>query len=144
MPAPAPRRPLAVPALVLLLAVALTGCGAGEDPEPEGRAPVVVRPSLPQVASGVTQDGVPLLVNVGYAEGRVTGAAGPVSLRRNTPVRVTVISDVTDEVLVRGYEVRAQLTVGQPVQVAFIADRVGTFEVVLEDTGTVLTRLVVG
>ena len=49
-----------------------------------------------------------------------------------------------DKVLVRGYEVRERLTVGQPVQVAFIADRVGTFEIVPEDTGTVLTRVVVG
>ena len=106
--------------------------------------PIVVRPSLPQVASGVPQDGVPLLVNVGYSEGRVTGASSSGRLRQNTPVRVTVISDVTDKVLVRGYEVRAQLTVGQPVQVAFIADRVGAFEIVLEDTGTVLARLVVG
>ena len=144
MPALARLRPLSRPALVLVVAAALAGCGGGEDPEPGSRAPVLVRPSLPQVASGVTQDGVPLLVNVGYSEGSVTGASRSVSLRQNTPVRVTVISDKTDKVLVRGYEVREQLAVGQPVQVAFIADRVGTFEIVPEDTGTVLTRVVVG
>lgn len=144
MPAPALVRPLTRTALLLVLATGLAGCGADEDPLPSGDAPVVARPSLPDVADGVTQDGVPQLVNVGYVAGRVTGAGGTVPLQRNTRVRLTVLTDTAETVLVRGYDARAQLTVDEPVQLTFIADRAGTFEVVLEQSRTVLTRLVVG
>jgi hypothetical protein len=130
--------------LALGVGLALTGCGPSVDPRPSGSAPVVVRPSLPSVASGISQAGVPELINVGIANGVVTGASGPVAIAQNTPVRLTVLSDTAETLLVSGYELRAQLTVGEPVQLAFIADRTGRYEVVLEESGTVLTTLQVG
>jgi len=130
--------------LALGVGLALTGCGPSVDPRPSGSAPVVVRPSLPSVASGISQAGVPELINVGIANGVVTGASGPVAVAQNTPVRLTVLSDTAETLLVSGYELRAQLTVGEPVQLAFIADRTGRYEVVLEESGTVLTTLQVG
>ena len=134
-----PRR--AAVLLVLCTGLVLTGCGADVDPEPSGRAPVVVRPSLPSVASGVAQAGVPRLINVGIEDGVLTGASGVVSVAQNTPVRLTVLTDTAERLLVRGYELRAQLTVDEPVQLAFIADRTGSYPVVLEESGTVLTTL---
>jgi len=127
--------------LALGVGLALTGCGPSVDPEPSGSAPVVVRPSLPSVASGVAQVGVPQLINVGIAGGVVTGATGPVTVAQNTPVRLTVLTDTAEMLLVKGYDLRAQLTVDEPVQLAFIADRTGRYEVVLEESGTVLTTL---
>lgn len=144
MPASTPVRPLARTALALALGACLAGCGDSVDPEPSGAAPVVVRPSLPAVASGIAQTGVPRLVNVGYADGRVTGESGSVAIAQNTPVRLTVLTDTAEKLLVRGYDLRAQLTVGEPVQLELIADRRGSFEVLLEESGTVLTRLDVG
>lgn len=140
MPAAA-ARPLTRTALALALGLGLVACGDDVDPMPSAEAPRTVTPSLPQVASGVTQQGVPQLVNVGLRDGRVTGASGPVALQKDTPVRLTALTDTADTLLVEGYDLRAQLTVDEPVQLAFIADRVGRFEVVLEDSGTVLTVL---
>lgn len=145
MPAAAarPARPLARTAGALLLALTLLGCGDDVDPEPSGAAPTVVAPSLPSVASGVTQAGVPQLVNVTVRDGVVTGAAGSIALATNTRVRLTVLADTADTLLVDGYDLRAKVTIDDPVQLAFIADRPGTFAVRLEKAGTVLTRLVV-
>ena len=136
-----PARTARRTALPLVLGASLSACGASVDPEPSGRAPVVVAPSLPSVASGVTQVGVPKLVNVGLSKGVVTGARGTVRMARNTPVRLTVLTDTSQTLLVEGYALRAQLTVDEPVQLAFIADRKGTFRVVLEPSGTLLTQL---
>ena len=131
-------------ATALVVAIALAGCGASVDPKPAGPAPVLVQPSLPSVASGISQAGVPLPINVTVAGGSITGTAAVIDVRRHTPVRLTVLADVTDRLLVKGYDLRAQVTVGEPVQLSFIADRTGTFDVVLEAAGTRLTRLVVG
>ena len=142
MPAPATLIRSAATALVVTLALA--GCGDSVDPKPSGPAPVLVQPSLPSVASGIGQAGVPLPINVTVTGGSITGAAAVIDVRRNTRVRLTVLADVADRLLVKGYDLRAQVTVGEPVQLTFIADRSGTFDVVLEDAGTRLTRLVVG
>ena len=131
-------------AAALVVTAALAGCGASVDPEPSGPAPVLVQPSLPSVASGIAQAGVPLPINVTITGGAITGAAAQIDVRLNTPVRLTVLADVADRLLVKGYGLRTQVTVGEPVQLTFIADRTGTFDVVLEDAGTRLTRLVVG
>lgn len=144
MTAPAPLSRSATAALVGCLALLLAGCGDSVDPEPSGPAPVLVQPSLPSVASGIGQAGVPLPINVTITGGAITGAAATIDVPRNTPVRLTVLADVADRLLVKGYDLRTQVTVGEPVQLSFIADRSGTFDVVLEDAGTRLTRLVVG
>ncbi len=131
-------------ATAFAVTLALAGCGASVDPEPSGPAPILVQPSLPSVASGVAQEGVPLPINITITNGEITGANATIDVRRNTPVRLTVLADVADRLLVKGYGLRTQVTVGRPVQLSFIADRAGTYDVVLEDAGTRLTRLVVG
>ncbi len=135
-----PVRGLALAALCAT-AVTLAGCGDGADPEPSGRAPLLVQPSQPSVADDITQEGVPQLVSVTLADGAVTGAIGSVPVALNTRVRLTALTDTSEVLLVQGYGVRAQLTVGEPVQLTFIADRRGTFPVVLEASGKVLTTL---
>jgi len=93
------------------------------------------------VADGVSQEGVPKLINLVVTGKAVSGVESTVAVARNTPVRLTVLADTADVLLVRGYDVRTQLTVGEPVQVAFLASRPGDAAVVLERTGTVLTTL---
>lgn len=98
-------------------------------------------PSLPSVADGISQLGVPQLVNLVVTNGVVTGVPATVEVGINAPVRLTVLSDAAAVLLVRGYDVRVQLTVDQPGQVEFLAARTGDFDVVLEPSGLVLTTL---
>ena len=127
----------------LVLALSLGACGDSADPEPSGPLPPRAAPSLPSVADGVSQEGVPQLVNLLVQDGRVQGVGATVEVRLNARVRLTVIADTADVLLVRDYDVRAQLAVDQPTQVEFLVSRQGDVEVVLQQTGQVLTTLVV-
>lgn len=131
-----------MPLLLRLLSVLvlLSACG-GTDPEPSGLRPPRAAPSLPSVADGVSQDGVPRLVNLVVTGGQVTGVEGIVEIGINSPVRLTVVSDTADVLLVRDYDLRAQLPVDQPTQLEFLAGRTGDVAVVLEQSGILLTTL---
>lgn len=131
------------PVLALLLAAPLAACG-GEDPVPAGDRPLVARPDNPAVASAVADPTAPRIISVVVTDGGLTGDTGVVSVKPNVPVRIVVISDETDTVLVQGYDLRALATADVPVQLDFLADRAGDFPVVLEDSGIELTRLRVG
>lgn len=86
---------------------------------------------------------MPQLVSLLVQGGRVQGVGATVDVRLNSRVRLTVIADTADVLLVRDYDVRAPLAVDQPTQVEFLAARQGDVEVVLEQTGQVLTTLIV-
>lgn len=132
------------PALALLLgpslAVSLASCG-GADPVPSGDRPVVVQPDTPSVASSVADPNAPRIISIVVTGRSTTGDTGVVALKRNVPVRLVVITDDTDTVLVEGYGLRALATAEVPVQLDFIAAKAGEFAVVLEDSGLELTRL---
>ena len=130
-------------ALALLLAVPLAGCG-GSDPVPAGERPVVVEADDLEVADSVADPTTPRIVSVVVEDGRLTGDTGVVEVRRNVLVRLTVISDRTDTVVVQGYGLEALATAEVPVQLDFLADRAGDFPVVLRDSGLEVTRLRVG
>lgn len=127
-------------ALALLLALPLTAC-SGEDAVPSGELPITVPADNPDVASAVADPTAPRLVSVVVTDGRLTGDTGVVEIRRNTRVRLVVISDRTDTAVVEGYDLTALATAEVPVQLDFIADEPGTFRVVLRRSGTQLTTL---
>ena len=129
--------------LALLLVVPLAACG-GEDAVPSGERPIVAEPDNPSVAESVEDPTAPRIVSIVVTEGRLTGDTGVVQLKRNVPVRVVVITDDADTLLVKGYDLRAVATAEVPVQVEFIADQAGDFPIVLEESGIELTRLRVG
>ena len=124
--------------------VVLTGCGSDEPITPSGPAPVVVEPDNPSVASSVADPRAPRIVSVVVTDGELTGDTGVVDVRQNAPVRVVVISDEADTVVVEGYGLSALATAEVPVQLDFLADRAGEYRVVLEDSGLELARLRVG
>jgi hypothetical protein len=140
-----PRRRVLRPSRALALAVLLTasvaGCGSEEEPTPSGPRPVLAQPSLPGVASGIRQEGQPRLVNLIVIGDRVSGVGEVVEIELGVPVRLTVTSDVADVLVVQGIGASAQLTVDEPVQLSFHADRAGEFPVVLSGDDRVLTRL---
>lgn len=129
------------PVLALLLAVPLAACGAGEEPTPSGARPVLAEPDNPSVASGIADPTAPRIVSIVVDGDRLTGDTGVVELARNVPVRLVVISDRADTVVVRGLDLTALAVAEVPVQLDFVASRAGEFAVVLDDAGTELTRL---
>jgi len=130
-------------ALVLLLTVPLAACG-GADPVPAGERPLLAEADNPDVADSVEDPSAPRIVSVVVSDGERTGDTGVVTVGRNVPVRLVVISDRTDTVLVQGYGLQALATAEVPVQLDFIADQAGEFPVVLRESGLELTRLRVG
>lgn len=138
-----PLRTVVRPVLALLLVVPLSACGGG-DVVPSGERPLLVEADNPDVADAVEDPTAPRLVSIVVNDGRLTGDTGVVDLRRNAPVRLVVISDRTDTVVVEGYDLEALATAEVPVQLDFIADEAGEFAVVLRDSGVELTRLRVG
>lgn len=139
---PSLRAPLRL-VLALLLTATVAACG-GEEPAPSGDRPLVAQPDNPAVASAVADPTAPRIISVVVTDGELTGDTGVVQVAPNVPVRLVVISDETDTVLVQGYDLRALATAEVPVQLEFIADQAGDFPVVLENSGTELTRLRVG
>lgn len=137
MPSP---RSVVRPALALLIAAALAACGGGE-PVPAGERPIVAEADNLDVAEGVADPTTPRIVSVVVTDGTLTGDTGVVPIQRNVRVRLVVISDRSDTVLVQGYGVQALATADEPVQVEFIADRAGDFPVVLRESGLEVTRL---
>lgn len=140
---PSLRVPLRL-VLAVLLALAAAACGGQEQPAPSGDRPVLAVPDNPSVASAVADPRSPRIISVVVTDGKRTGDVGVVALQPNVPVRLVVISDDADTVLVQGYDLRALATADVPVQLDFIADQPGQFAVVLEDSGLELTRLKVG
>lgn len=130
-------------ALALLLAAPLAACG-GADPVPAGERPILAEADGFDVADAVDDPTTPRIVSVVITDGRITGDTGIVPIKRNAPVRLTVISDSTDTVLVQGYGLEALATAEVPVQLEFIASRSGDFPVVLRESGLEVARLRIG
>ena len=128
------------PLLALLLLLPLAACG-GEEPTPSGERPVLADAENPDIADGVDDSETPRIVSIVITEGEATGDTGVVTIPRNAPVRLVVISDETDTVLVQGYELQALATAEVPVQLDFIADEAGDFPVVLRESDRTLTTL---
>lgn len=136
---PSPALSLAL-SLAVSAALTLAAC-SGEEPVPSGERPVVAQPENPSVASGIADPTAPRIVSVVVTKGRLTGDTGVVQLQRNVPVRLVVISDRSDTVVVQGLDLTALATAESPVQLDFLASRAGEFPVVLDDAGIELTRL---
>lgn len=108
--------------------------------------PVISSPNAPSVSSALPERpdrAVPQIVNVNALDGAVSGDTGEVPVRLGSLVRLTVLADVADVVVVEGFGQTIQTAVNQPVQLELLADRAGSFDVRLRDSGRQLTTLVV-
>ena len=141
-------RPLA-PAAVLVGVLALAGCGSDET-SATPTAPATSGSSSPATGGSPAPSGAPepvvtpddaQAVSVTVAGGEITGDTGRVEVPQGTKVRLSVTSDVADEIHVHGFDLTAALSPGQATQLEFVADRPGIFEVELHDARQVLTRL---
>jgi hypothetical protein len=98
-----------------------------------------VTPSAPPTTIAAVDKEIVVTV----AKKKVTPPTGRVEVRRGATVRITVTSDVADDLHVHGYDLRKPLPAGQPASIEFRADRTGLFEVETHDTHLVLFQLVV-
>lgn len=133
-------RASARPLLALLLVLPAAACGADEL-TPAGDRPVLADAGNPAIADGVDDSGTPRIVSIVVTGDQLTGDTGVVQIPRNAPVRLVIISDETDTLLVRGYDLQALATAEVPVQLDFIADEAGDFAVVLRESDRTLTTL---
>ena len=137
------------PALLLVAVLALSAC-AGEDGDdtaaPSGPASAAPSEALPSPSPTAEPGDVVApddaqVISLTVAGGQVTGDTDRVDVALGTNVRLTITSDVVDEVHVHGYELTTAVPAGQAAQLEFLADQPGVFEVELHDARKVLTRL---
>jgi plastocyanin len=131
------RFPLALSGLAL--AAGLTACAGTAAPDTAaGSSSAGTAPS----SSASTPAGQRIEVQV--SGGEVSGDTGRVPVAAGEHVTLVLTSDVADEVHVHGYDLEADLSPGQPTEIAFDATIPGVFEVELHEAGTQLLSLQVG
>ncbi len=85
----------------------------------------------------------PQRVSVRYENGEVVGGIVRADIEEGTDVVLVVHADVEDEVHLHGYDLTADVAPGQRGRISFTADRVGEFEVELENLGVPIAELTV-
>jgi hypothetical protein len=143
-------------AAVCLLAFLTAGCDSPAAP-PSGGAPAPA-PSTTTAAApgtgapspapgGTSQASAPVAVDrevvVTVAKRKVTPPTGRIEVAKGSLVRVTVTSDVADELHVHGYDKTLTLPAGTPASIELRVDRTGLFEVETHASHLVLFQLVV-
>jgi len=107
----------------------LTACGGAESAKPEATSPSASPSAAPAEIAAFS-----------VTRGKVTGP-DRLESRLGEQVVFTVTSDVADEVHVHTYDVTLDVKPGRAATVQVSADIPGTFEVELETSKIVLTRL---
>lgn len=140
-------------AAALLLPLALAACAGDAEP---ADTPVAAATSAAPVPSSLPTTPVPVLsatpsqaadeesaqvVTLTVVGGEVTGDTGRVPVEQGSRVRLTVTADVVDEIHLHGYDLHQDTIAGQPATLEFTADQPGVFEVELEESRVLLTRL---
>jgi len=130
-------------ALSLTAACAGTSPEAASSPEPASSAPAPSVPAPSAAAPSTAPSPTPALqeLELTVSGSKVTGDTGTVDVALGEPVRLTVHSDVADEVHVHGADVGGDVAAGGTVVLEFTQEAAGRFEVELEGAKRVLTRL---
>ena len=147
---PTPRAAAALTAGVLT-ALLVAGCGHDDDPSEATPTAPTTSAAPPSATTAPTPTASPSPsapaadreIVVTIAKGRISPPTGRITVGKGQLVRITVISDVSDELHVHGYDLGARLPAGKPGSVEFRADKTGLFEVETHETELVLFQLVV-
>lgn len=98
----------------------------------------------PDVAETAAPSGpVDRQITVSIVNKKITPPTDRIDVARGAMIRITVTSDVADEMHVHGYDRKAELVPGVPASVQFRADTTGLFEVETHGTGLVLFQLLI-
>ncbi|GAA1536091.1 hypothetical protein GCM10009827_063140 [Dactylosporangium maewongense] len=82
-------------------------------------------------------------ITVTITAGRADPPVQRVEVGKGSTIKLTVTSDVPDELHVHGYDRKATLTAGQPATLEFPADTAGMFEIETHGAHLLLVQLVV-
>ena len=142
-------RPALLGAAVLMALV--TGCSATADPpaaplpsSPPSPSPTTSgepTPSPTATSAAPTPEVREIAVTV--AGGRVRPAGLRVEVKPGTKVRLTVTSDVADELHSHANDRSVPVTPGKPAVMEFTVTETGSFEVEMHDSGDVVLTLLV-
>jgi hypothetical protein len=140
--------------LAAITALALSACGSDEPadtspsttaPSADTGSPSTDEPSDPPSSSATPDDtGADVEVEVTVAGDTVTTASDRVDVEVGQTVRITVTSDVAEEVHVHGFDLSVDLEPGEPGELEFeVTDNPGPglYEVELEESGLLLFQL---
>jgi len=140
-------RPSRLPAALACLALAagVTACAGTPAPAAEESTSAATSSSAATSATAsAPASPAGQRIEVQVTGGQASGDTGRVPVASGEHVTLVVTSDVADEVHVHGYDLEAELTPGQPTEIAFDATIPGVFEVELHEAGTLLLSLQVG
>jgi plastocyanin len=146
MPTIRPGRHTAAPATFAVMLV-LGGCGAddGQGDTAATETPTTTAPSAPPHTpdAAVTPPAAAHEIEVAITDGSVDTAEDSVEVAVGETVRLTVTSDVDDEVHVHGVEQTAELSAGSPTTLEFSPTEPGVYEVETHESGLLLFQLIV-
>jgi hypothetical protein len=138
------NRALINPVLLLTLSMSLTACAqqdSGQQRPPSALAQPSPLHASPKPTPLPSPTPTARLVDVTYAGGNITGADQRIAVKLGERVVLRFTSDVVEEIHVHGYDLYADLTPGQPAEIAFTANIPGVFEVELHKAGRPLYQL---
>jgi hypothetical protein len=107
---------------------------AGATPTEDATDPAAPSPTPTEAAAGT-------VLEFTVAGGEVTGGEDRATVPVGDEVTIHVTADGDDEIHVHGYDLHQDVVAGEEATLTFTADIPGVFEVELEDSGLVLTKL---
>ncbi|GAA4532166.1 hypothetical protein [Amycolatopsis samaneae] len=129
--------------VVAFAAVAVVACSSPAEspqPQPQPQPP----PSSPEsgVLRGPAAGNADARVDVAFAKGAVSPPAGVLELRKGQRVKITVTSDVHQNIDVAGYpDKSADVDPGDPEDIGFTPDHSGDIPVKLRESGALLVTV---
>lgn len=128
------------------LALLLAACGGDGDPAgTPATTPPAATTSAPAATTTSAAPATPPAdhtIRVVVRGGKVEGGSGSrVKVDRGKRVRIEVVADVSDEVHVHAYDLKAPVTPDRPAVLDFVADIPGVIEVELEGAHLLLFKL---
>jgi hypothetical protein len=131
---------IAVPAALVAAIIALPACGG--DGTPGGPAPSQSPSTTASTPgpTGTSSQTADTEIEIEVENGQVNGPS-EVSVSAGEKIVLVVRADVSDEVHVHGYDLRAVVSPANPATIPFTADLVGVYEVELESAAELLFRL---
>jgi hypothetical protein len=135
---------LLVAAVLLLTLAGCAGTDSAADPTGGSSSATTSSPAADGATATPAATAAGRRIEVQVAGGQVSGDTGRVPVAAGEHVTLVITSDVADEVHLHGYDLAAELSPGQPAELAFDATIPGVFEAELHEAGTQLLSLQVG